>query len=436
MNMTLKTANAVNSRKIKFATVLFAAIYIFLVSLKPISLVAFYLLAILGLFFITKIDFMHKRNFVLFSLVSIAYVVTAVLSIVFKDTPYSAYDHLGRMAYFAVVPLVASTVYLLDISFRRFLYLNAAGIFLAFSVALIDRIVTGTSRAAGMYNPNTYADMLCVMAVVVTVGVFYFFGQKKENITMFLALIASAIGIVLSGSRGALISFFIVLFLAYWVFSFFGENKQKKLLAILFFVIFLLASFALAFSSDTKSRLLRIVDSVEQWYNGTRVVGSIPYRLEMYTGGLKAFVKHPILGYGYHAGPQVVAEICNPEAAKAIRGFSQLHNEYITALVNSGIIGYIALMALYLVPISLFYKAKDRSRDEKYMGMAGILVVLSYMVLGITHGELGYEYESVFYVTTLTYLLGKLQKIQDGKRDTPSEESVHNANNRGSVEQR
>lgn len=411
MDIELQTMSVKSKR---LAIALFAAIYIFLVSVKPISLVAFYLLAIMGLFYIAKVDFTKKRYLFLFSLVSLLFVAVMALSILFRETPYSSFDHLGRLVYFIVAPLVATSVYLLKLSFKRFLYLNAMGVVLAALIALADSIMTGAPRATGMYNANTYADMLCVMAIVVAVGFFYFSAQKKRGAFLLLfALLAAVVGIVISGSRGALVTLFVVLLVAYALFSFFGELRQKKLFAMLFATLFILASVVVVFDLGVKSRIVRMVDSVERWYHGTRIVGSIPYRLEMYTGGLKAFVKHPILGYGYHAGPQVVAEICNPKAAKEIRGYWQLHNEYISALVNGGIVGYAALMALYLVPLYLFFGARRRSQEEKYVAMTGILVVVAYMVLGATHGEFGYEYETVFYVTTLSFFLGRLQQSQE-----------------------
>jgi O-antigen ligase len=132
---------------------------------------------------------------------------------------------------------------------------------------------------------------------------------------------------------------------------------------------------------------------------------------------VEIFLRHPIAG----VGPEVVGgqpdgfakEIqkmyeegkLSPGAAEIGR-CCQAHNEILAKAADLGILGIAALLALYLVPLRLFWRATKESRHEtKRAGILGITLVSGHFVFGLTVGLLGLTMTAAFYAFSVAVLL-------------------------------
>ena len=85
---------------------------------------------------------------------------------------------------------------------------------------------------------------------------------------------------------------------------------------------------------------------------------------------------------------------------------SHLHNEYLTNMVSAGIFGLIALLLLFGLPLKQYIQ-NFKDDDKQEVIFVGIFLVIGYMLLGMTHGMLDYEYENSFFIFFLAWSMSK-----------------------------
>ena len=74
------------------------------------------------------------------------------------------------------------------------------------------------------------------------------------------------------------------------------------------------------------------------------------------------------------------------------------HNQYLHELLISGILGFLGLMVLLLVPLIVFATRLRNSKGDLYAAAAvGIGFVLAFMVFGLTQGPFSYKVIASFY---------------------------------------
>jgi len=220
----------------------------------------------------------------------------------------------------------------------------------------------------------------------------------KENRGEFwLSIVATVCGvsaIVLSASRGSLVGLFLLL-VAYGLIMLKSHNT-KHLPSIL--LVALLSLGANLYFSNAMTKRVASVGAEIQNSNS-----SFGQRLDMYKAGWEAFKDSPFIGYGYHNCVAVAAKYASQDM-KTQNNFKRhwhLHDETLTSSVNAGIMGFVSLWLLFLIPLSIFYKRYKHDAAAR----GGVILVLGYIVLGLSHTLFGYEYETAFFVVMLIYLL-------------------------------
>jgi len=126
--------------------------------------------------------------------------------------------------------------------------------------------------------------------------------------------------------------------------------------------------------------------------------------MEMWQSGLMAAWDSPWLGYGYRNANKVAAEYASQNHER-IRGFTHLHNEYITNFASAGILGLLSLLGLLFLPLRIFVKHAKQLKDRNYFSLMGILLCAGYVTFGFSHIAFGEEHVNAFYVLFLSLLL-------------------------------
>ena len=113
---------------------------------------------------------------------------------------------------------------------------------------------------------------------------------------------------------------------------------------------------------------------------------SIGQRLKMWAVAWRLFLGAPVTGVGSGAYQAVTHDLVASGAVpKDIGDFDHPHSEYFDALGTRGLLGLLALLLLFGVPVWLYTRNLD-SRDPHRMGaaLAGVLVVAGFAVFGLT----------------------------------------------------
>lgn len=144
---------------------------------------------------------------------------------------------------------------------------------------------------------------------------------------------------------------------------------------------------ALSLGVDPGSKLsLLPLESYMGEYRYAMLETPVAARLEMWTAALRLFREAPLVGIGtgaYQSGARGLA--AQGKAAPYAANFDHPHNDYLNALSDRGLIGFVALLLLLSVPLRLFWKKLD-SRDPRIMSVAlgGLVVVVSYAMCAFT----------------------------------------------------
>jgi O-antigen ligase len=138
---------------------------------------------------------------------------------------------------------------------------------------------------------------------------------------------------------------------------------------------------------------------------------TIGARFEAWRAAADAVADHPVLGIGWgnlqsHFERQVVTEGRHHRIAE----FTHAHQQVLGAWASSGIVGAAAFVAVVAVPGRHFRRAARSADDERRaIGAAGLVVVASFAVFGLTEAIFENLVPVVFYAVTIGLLSSQLR---------------------------
>ncbi|MDC0430165.1 O-antigen ligase family protein [Candidatus Thioglobus sp.] len=370
-------------------------------SVKILGNIILLILVILGLY----IAISEKKNpfkiqeLKVFSWITVGYFFTMLLSILIADGFNAEFHHLGRKAHFLLAPLIALSIYQIDLPFKNILLAVKMGLIIIGIVVMVQFLL-GSSRPSGMINANIFGDIAVAMLFLSIVQVFN--EKPKEQIITFIAAVAGVVAIFLSGSRGSWLSFIIlsITFILLVYKPFLMGNKKNQLFLVLFFSV--LFGF-IGTQTDAGKKITNAVINIQNWDNGDQTYTSSGIRMEMWESSLEAAKNSLWFGYGYRNSNKEVSKYVDSHN-HAVAAFTHLHNEYLTTLLAGGLLGLVSLLVMLFIPIVFFYK-NLKNQKTYYYASAGILLSIGYATFGFTHIAFGEEHVNAFYIFMLAFLL-------------------------------
>ena len=133
-------------------------------------------------------------------------------------------------------------------------------------------------------------------------------------------------------------------------------------------------------------------------YKKQRVETTFEGKFAMARAGIEMFKKHLFIGLGYKGYYQNFGKYFPYSLKKKY----DAHNEYITALANYGILGFIPFMLIFLYPLFYAFKNLKYSGLQKEMAILGIAVIIPFMLNIAFAGTAFYQQvlTSLFYTHT------------------------------------
>jgi len=373
-------------------------------SVKILGNMILLILVILGLY----IAIAEKKNpfkiqeLKVFSWITVGYFFIMLLSILIADGFDARFVSLGRKAHFLLAPLIALSIYQIDLPFKNILLALKAGLIIIGIVVMVQFLL-GSSRPSGMINANIFGDIAVAMLFLSIVQVFN--EKPKEQIITFIAAIAGVVVIFLSGSRGSWLSFIIlsITFILLVYKPFLMGNKKNQLFLVLFFSV--LFGF-IGTQTDAGKKITNAVVNIQNWDNGDKTYTSSGIRMEMWESSLEAAKNSPWFGYGYRNSNKEVSKYVDSHN-HTVAAFTHLHNEYLTTLLAGGLLGLVSLLVMLFAPIVFFYK-NLKNQKTYYYASAGILLSIGYATFGFTHIAFGEEHVNAFYIFMLAFVMPRI----------------------------
>lgn len=270
-------------------------------------------------------------------------------------------------------------------------------------------------RAYGSTNPIQYGNISLLLGIFCLCGLSWALTQRRK--LRWLALLAAGavsgmLGSLLSGSRGSWIALpFCIGVLALNQAGAHGKrHMQTGLLAL---VALVAALYALP-QSGIEARTTMAVHETEDYFVAGKAETSVGQRLEMWRTGIAMLPGHLWLGWGKQGYMARKLELIRDGAIAPVIGeHTHLHNEYLDALVKHGVSGLLALLALYLAPLTLFARQiRNGSRAVHPYAIAGVLLCVCYLVFGLTQAFLTHNNGVMIFAFSLAILWAALRGHQ------------------------
>ena len=290
-----------------------------------------------------------------------------------------------------------------SLKFDILLYSIPLGSFISGVVALYQYYILSLESAFYNQMKIQSGDMAMSLGLFSFSIAFYFLDVKKSKLALFSVGcgIFGVLASILSFARGGWIGVPILLLILIFLYR---HLLSKKLLlgGITFLCII---SVVLTVNNKFVNRLSEAQYELKLYLSGDDKVSSIGERLDMWKIGSKAFLEHPISGWSLKELDYYKKDLSDKNiVTKASISFSHLHNQFIDELVKKGIVGGVAILGIFFLPLYIFYtkqKNKKNNKRIKFITTLGIVHILSTMSYCVTQAFISHNSGNIFYFFVL-----------------------------------
>lgn len=145
---------------------------------------------------------------------------------------------------------------------------------------------------------------------------------------------------------------------------------------------------------------------------------SLTNRWRLYKAAVEIFSRHPIVGVGpegYALEMQPMMDAGKLTPLDAAYGRGEVHNDILAKAAGMGVFGLIAMLAIYFVPLRLFWRAtKSALAQVRHAGFLGLAFVSGFFVFGLTVEVLNLTMAAAFYSFTVAVLLAACYNAHHG----------------------
>lgn len=251
-----------------------------------------------------------------------------------------------------------------------------------------------------------FGDIELVLGVLSLFSINWF--GRDSVVLKIIKIIGFAVGIVVSfesGSRGGWLAMPLLL-----IIFFYFNHQRWSIGGMLAGLLLTIAGMSglYTFSYMVNLRVDQMVSDIKYYQEGN-LDTSVGIRWQLYGAAVEIFSEHPIVGVGPNGfaqkmQPMQEAGKLTPEAANIGQG--EVHNDILSKAAGMGLFGLISILALYVIPFRMFWKATLASRRSvKRAGILGITFVCSIGIFGLTVEFLNLTMAAAFYSFTVAVLL-------------------------------
>lgn len=354
-----------------------------------------------------KITEIIKQNNPIFFVVSL-YFLIALFFIILHGDKFKLIDNPLRAFLFLSVIIFVSYA---KVKFDVLLYSIPLGSFIAGLVALYQYYILHLPAAFNEQMKIQSGDIAMSLGLFSFIIALYLFDIKKNRLALVTA-IAGLFGVlasVLSLARGGWVGVPLIFVFVLYIYR---NMISKKLLSAVVLSI-LVGGISLSTNDQFVGRILDVKNNLSHYSQNSKD-GSIGARLDMWKMGVDAFIEHPISGWSLKALDEYKKSLADKGiVSREFTVYSHLHNQFIDELAKKGILGGVAILGIFLVPLCSFYRKQKKSSNNKKIKLLttlGIVHVLSTMSYCLTQAFLTHNSGNIFYFFSLVLFWSFMQK--------------------------
>ncbi|MDA9642288.1 O-antigen ligase family protein [Candidatus Thioglobus sp.] len=374
---------------------------IVIISLQVAGDLVLFILAMMGIYVAIsqKLSPFTIKEIKVFSYLTIGYFTAVCLSVLFSGQMAELAHYIPRDFHFLFAPFIALSLYKAEIN-RNYLIVGAK-----ISLLVIGCIVIyfGGGRNTGVMNSGVFGNLSVMLFFIILAFSFSQHETLKHRVFSLIALLSGVLAIVGSGTRGAWLSFLLLL----GVYLYFVFKQQNKLFTRSKIIIVLMIAGILSLGSLNKTvndRTYATYLQIDNWLSGDITPNSLSLRLDMYEKAIDNIKNVPFFGHGYRTSNIVIFQNDLSTMGRVSLGFNHLHNAYLTNYYNGGIVLLSALLLLLFAPFIMFLKANSQNRTNPVF-IAGALLTVGYASFGMVNILLGDTYMNGFYTFFLAIFM-------------------------------
>lgn len=349
----------------------------------------------------------QEEKYFIFSL--IAYFLTFVMSAVFNGDGFREVDNPSRILLF--IPLIFFFQYY-PIKKLTLFYFVPIGTLVVGILAVYQKFVIKLAKPFPETMHIQAGNISILLALFSIAIAFYWFSQNKNKIALctILCAVFGLFASVLTGARGGWIAFPFS-FLLILLFNFKQINKKILIFSALLFTLSI-SLFVYKPEFGVQKRYNEAKRDITQYFEKKNKHTSLGARFDMWENAIVAISEKPILGHGstgYEKFKQ--KQIDSKQMAKTTLRYNSLHNQYLESFVKRGILGFMGLLAILIMPLIIFVKRlKTNDTALKCIAVLGIVHIISHSFFFLSQSFLAHNSGSIFYFFVLILLYHLTQK--------------------------
>ncbi|MBA8901491.1 O-antigen ligase family protein [Phyllobacterium sp. P30BS-XVII] len=384
-------------RNNRIFTFLFALFPGLLVSGTSVTLVCAFLWAIISLS-LKRYPYQMTRQDRVIAWIFTTYVLITALTVVLSPNLAKGGEYLLKMIPFLAVWALISR---LRVSLQGRLipfFVTGAGIGMigALIYSIVQVLFIESRAAGGAGNAAVFGLFAVLFGSISLLNVHS--ESRTERIIAIAGFTCGIICAFLSGTRSAWLVMPVHCAILFWYLR--GQtlptiNKTAKVLMVLLLVVVALAAIPKILD---RYRALQI--DIVQLDEKPDNMSSLGARIQLWSGAEKAFLASPLIGQGPQNRMRSVNEALELPVEKYMT-FTHVHNGFLNAAVDGGVLGILALLLLLSAPI-VAARLKEPGPGRDLMTALSLLLVTSYVITGMFGIMFGHDAtDAVFIYMTL-----------------------------------
>ena len=394
-----------------------ALIFVFPIVINSLQVagdIILFILAMIGIFISIskKISPFRIKEIRVFSYLTFGYFVVICLSVVFSGQMKELAHYIPRDFYFLFAPFIALSLFKAEININ-YLLAGVKCALIILGLIILNQSLAGYTRPSGVMNPAVFGNLSVSLFFI---AIIFFESELFKNKLVTLVSLFSGFYIILSsGTRGAWLSF-ILLVVVYLYFFYKKQIKISPKARLSILLIFIISILVIVNSNQflnggfsVFNRVTNAYSQVVNWDQDDLTSNAVSERLMMYKKALDNITDVPFFGHGLRTSNITLYKNDHSVSGVVAARYNHLHNAYLTNYYNGGILLLIALLLLLFIPLIIFLKANKQDRQNPVF-ISGAFLTLGYASYGMVNILFGDTYMNGFYVFFLAIFLLQTNK--------------------------
>lgn len=264
-----------------------------------------------------------------------------------------------------------------------------------------------------LYNFQDNSGIVTLYASIFGLSSLFFIHQNHgalRNLALGVAALMGVLASLLSGGRGVWIAAFLSIIIILML-NPMRWHAHVKPIVFSVFVCAILVAYLIP-QTHVKTRIDKAIDNVSAWVETGQSYTSSGARLEMWKAAYEIIQSNPIIGVGegnYAQHKQVL--INQGKIDQSVEQFNHPHGEYISNLVEQGVVGLLAFLMVLLTPIKAAFHAakKNVQHGGRVPIVLAMVIVLHYAFYSVTSGVFDHQSTTLFYAVFIAIALGLIK---------------------------